>query len=71
MDAVSIPKQEPWGLVPRKGLKDLRCNPLGGGIPGDIEMYNAPAIVRQDEEHVQDPEGGWWGPQRNPRKPNV
>ena len=46
IDAVAISEQEPRGLVPRKCLEDLGCRPLCCWMLGDIEMNNAPAIVR-------------------------
>ena len=54
VDAVTVPEQEPRGLVPREGLHDLGCGPLGGGMLGDIEMNDAPAIMSQNKKNVQD-----------------
>jgi len=61
IDAVAVPEQEPRRLVPREGLHDLGCGPLGGGMLGDIEMNDAPAIMSQNKKNVQDPEsnGGY------------
>ena len=61
VNAVAISEQEPWRLIPRKRLHELRCGPLGGGMFGDVEMHNAPAIMSQNKEHIQDPEsnGGY------------
>ena len=56
IDAVAVPEQEPGCLVPREGLHDPGCGPLGGGMPGDIEMNDAPAIMSQNKKNVQDPE---------------
>ena len=56
IDTVTIPEQEPWSLVPGKCLQDLGCSPLSGRMFGDVEMHNAPAIMRQNKKHVQDPE---------------
>ena len=55
IDAVAIPEQEPRGVVPRKRLEDLGSSPLSSWMLGDIEMHNAPAIMSQNEKHVQDP----------------
>ena len=61
IDAVAVPEQEPRGLVPREGLHDLGCGPLGGRMPGDIKMNDAPATMSQNKKNVQDPEcnGGY------------
>jgi len=61
IDAVAVPEQEPKHLVPREGLHDLGCGPLGGGMLGDIEMNESPAIMSQNKKNVQDPEsnGGY------------
>ena len=56
VDAVAVPDQEPRSLVPREGLHDLRCGPLGGGMPGDIETNDAPAIMSWNKRDAQDPE---------------
>ena len=50
IDAVAVPEQEPRGLVPREGLHDLGCGPLGGGMLGDVEMNDAPAIMSQNKK---------------------
>jgi len=56
VDAVAVPEQEPRRLVPREGLHNLGCGPLGGGMLGDIEMNDAPPIMSQNKKNVQDPE---------------
>jgi len=56
IDAVAVPEQEPRRLVPREGLHELRCGPLGGGMPGDIETNDAPAIMSRNKRDAQDPE---------------
>lgn len=44
-----------WGGVERERFADLNRRPRGRGIGRDVEMQNASTIVRQDEEHVQQP----------------
>lgn len=56
IDAVAVPEQVPRRFVPREGLHDLGCGPLGSGMLGDIEMNDAPAIMSQNKKNVQDPE---------------
>ena len=41
VDAVAVPEQGPRRLIPREGLHDLGCSPLGGGMLGDIKMNDA------------------------------
>ena len=50
VDAVVVSKQVLRRGVPRKGLDDLLGTPTHGGIVGDIEMYNSPPFIHQDDE---------------------
>src|SRR4030042_7019784 len=56
VDAVAVPEQEPRCLIPREGLHDLGCSPLGGRMLGDIEMNDAPPITSRNKKNVQDSE---------------
>ena len=45
-----------------KAFPDLLSCPRRGRMVGDIDMNDATAIVREDDEDEQDPEGcGWDG----------
>ena len=61
INAVAVPNQESRCIVPGKCLEDLGCSPPSGRMLGDVEMHDAPAIVSEDDKHVQEPEthGGY------------
>jgi hypothetical protein len=43
------------GLV-RKGVHDLLSGPVGGGVLGQVEVDDAPAVVGEDDEDEEDAE---------------
>ena len=49
IDAVSIAQQISWGLVPREGVDDLLGGPFRRGMLGDIEVYDAAPLMREDQ----------------------
>lgn len=57
-DAVSVAVKETQGRVKRKGVKKLPPCPLRGGMLGDVDVADAAAAVIQDNEAVEDSEGG-------------
>src|SRR5215813_12350459 len=57
VDAVAVAEQIPRRLIPRKSLDDLLSSPLGGWVLGDVDMHDAPTLVRQHDEHEEYPEG--------------
>jgi hypothetical protein len=57
VDAVSIPHQIRRGGVVGKRFADLLSRPGSGRMIGDIHMHDAPAIVGEDHQDEQDPEG--------------
>ena len=54
VDAVAIADHVAARRVPGEGLGDLSCRPFGGWIRGHVEVEDPPAVVRQDQEDVQD-----------------
>lgn len=56
IDAITVSEQIPRRHVPWECLHELRCSPFGGRMLRHVEMHDAPAIMSQNEEHVQDPE---------------
>ena len=45
-------------ILPGKGVDDLLCGPARVRMFGDVEMYDASAILRQDDEGVQNAKRG-------------
>src|SRR5207245_10581840 len=56
VDAVPVAEERAWRLVPRKRLDHLLGRPLGCWMLSDIEVYNASALVSQDDEDEEHPE---------------
>jgi hypothetical protein len=59
-DALAVPQQVPGDLLKGEGFPQLLRRPLGRGMGGDLEMHNAPAVVCQNQEHVQDLKSDCW-----------
>src|SRR5215813_7738301 len=57
VDRISIPEQISRRGVIGKCFDDLLCGPLGCWIRGHIEMYDLPAIVKEDDEAFSVPTG--------------
>ena len=53
VDMVPIAEERAWRLVPRERLDHLLGRPLGRWMLGDVEVYNASALVSQDHEHEE------------------
>jgi hypothetical protein len=53
INAVAIPQEIPWRLVPRKRLHHLLRSPLGGGVLGDGKMDDPSAMMGHDEQDEQ------------------
>jgi hypothetical protein len=56
VDVIAIAKEVGWPGVIREGVHDLLGRPLRGGMLGDVEVNDAPAMVSEhdeDEEHPQ------------------
>jgi hypothetical protein len=53
-NAVAIPQQVPRDLLKGESLPQLLRGQLRRGMRGDVEVHNAPSVVSQHQEHVQD-----------------
>src|SRR6267143_2129594 len=53
VDGVAIAEEIRWGGVVREGVHDLLGRPGSGGMLGDIEMEDAPAVVGEHDEDEQ------------------
>src|SRR6476646_3015661 len=56
IDAVPITDEIVWRAFPTTSLRELLGNPFGSRMRSDTEPQNAPSIVSQDEQPVQQPE---------------
>jgi hypothetical protein len=57
VDAVAVSDQSHNTSVGAYGFDDLLSSPRGMRVGRDVDMEDASALERQDEEHVQDVEG--------------
>ena len=53
-DPIAIPQQITRRGIPRKCVAELLGSPLRGGVGGYAEMHDPPAVVSQNQEHIQD-----------------
>src|SRR6516162_10260546 len=53
-DAVAIAQQIARRAVPWKRLPQLLRGPFRGWMSGDAKMQNAPPLMRQHQQHVED-----------------
>src|SRR5215510_3225088 len=54
VDRVAVSQQVPCGRITRNRLNNLLDGPLRRWMFGDVEMDDASALVRQQDEHKQD-----------------
>jgi hypothetical protein len=52
-NAIAVSEAVTWNLIKREGLPQLLAGPLGGGMSGDIEVDDPPAVVREHHEHIE------------------
>jgi hypothetical protein len=57
VDRVPISEQIAGRCLPGKRVDDLLRGPLGRGVFRHIEVHDAPAVMGQDDEHKEHPEG--------------
>src|SRR5882762_2564760 len=50
VDGVATAEEIRWGGVVREGIHDLLDRPSGGGMLGDIEVEDAPAVMGEDDQ---------------------
>src|SRR6266481_7082714 len=53
-DPIAIAQQIAWRGLPWEGLAQLLSGPLCGRVSCDAKMQNAPSVVSQYQEHIQD-----------------
>jgi hypothetical protein len=58
VDGVAIPEAEARRRVAGPGLAKLLSGPGRGGMGGDVDVDDAPSLVREHDEDEQDPESG-------------
>src|SRR6267378_1312525 len=54
VDGVATAEEIRWGGVVREGVHDLLDRPSGGGMLGDIEVEDAPAVMGEDDQNEED-----------------
>lgn len=58
VDRIPIADEVPRRLFGVTSLRKLSCRPSRGRVRRDVDLQNPPAVVPQDHQHEQDPEGG-------------
>ena len=54
VDVIAIADQKTWNRLVREGIDDLLAGPFGVGIRGDTEVNDAPPVMAEHKEDVQD-----------------
>jgi hypothetical protein len=54
IDRIAVAQQVSWGSLPGERLHELLGRPLNRGGAGDVDVDDAPPVVRQDHEDEQD-----------------
>lgn len=57
-NGVPVVVKEAGEGVEREGVQELLPGPCGGGVLSDVAVADAAAAVVQDDEAIEDPEGG-------------
>src|SRR6202011_1185014 len=60
IDPVAIADEVARGLIPRKCLRDLTCNPFRGRICGDVDPDEVSAVEPDDHEGIEQVETDGW-----------
>src|ERR1700738_3865369 len=60
IDPVAIADQVARGLIPRKCLRDLTCNPFRRRICGDVDPDEVSAVEPDDHEGIEQVETDGW-----------
>src|SRR6266404_3646141 len=60
IDPVAIADEVVRGLIPRKPLRDLTCNPFGRGICCDVDPDKLSAVEPDDDEGIEQVETDRW-----------
>jgi hypothetical protein len=56
VDLVAVAEEISRGGLVRAGVHDLLGGPVGGGMLGDVEVDDPPAVVSQHDEDEEDAE---------------
>src|SRR5258708_13036064 len=56
VDPIAVPDHITRGLIPRKGLRDLTCNPFSRRICCDVDPAEAAATEPHHDEATEQPE---------------
>ena len=59
-DPIAVAQQIAWRTLPRKSVPKLLHRPLNCQMSGDANLENAPAIMRQHQEHAEYLEPNCW-----------
>ena len=57
INRIAIPQEITGHITPRKRLDHLLCRPFRAGVGGDVEMEEAPPLVRQDDKDIENSKG--------------
>src|SRR5260221_1273301 len=60
IDPVAIADEVVRGLIPRKRLRDLTCDPFGRGICCDVDPDEVSAVEPDDDEGIEQVETDSW-----------
>ncbi len=60
VDGVTIAQKIGRRGVVREGVHDLLGGPVGGGMLGDVEVHDAPAMVREHDENEEHAQSSRW-----------
>ena len=60
MDAIPITNHETWSVILWEGFDHLLCGPLRSWMLRHIEVNDAPAIMKENDEGEQNPKGRCW-----------
>jgi hypothetical protein len=72
IDVVAIAEKIGRRGVVREGVHDLLGRPVRGGVFGDVEVDDAPAMVSEHDEDEEHPEArGWDREDRSPGPPST
>ena len=58
IDSIAITNQVAWRVSILESLNQLVGGPGGGRVFGHVKVLNLAAVMREDNEDEQDPEGG-------------
>jgi hypothetical protein len=66
IDPVAIADEVVRSLIPRKGLRQLACNPFSGRVGCDADPDQLSAVQPNDDEGIEQGRSQWSGPRTGP-----